>query len=227
MTTNNTLSVRQALQSGAGAAENQLAQIAGNAGDQQLAEVVADFKPAEIAVMVSDADMTKPSLAHAFISPEQFIAAFSRLGARWGEVQPSPTMDFVSFQRDVEDFLCPMILTSEDPARRIEMLSVLLDHELGADVLFFMALNHKETLALLERPHGYPFSTGTHQELLALTYENRPAKFHEIAAMALDVYSSGEEAVHEFAFSVLSALHDEAASHQTPEEAATEEFVDI
>ena len=224
-TKNNTLSLRIALQSGAGAAETQLAIIAENAGDSHLQAVVADFKPAEIAVMVSDADMTKPSLAHSFITEEQFMGAFSRLGSRWGEVQTS--VDYVSFQRDVEDFLCPMILASDDPVRRTEMLAALVHHELGTETLLFMAVGHKEGQALLAHPHGFPITRGTWQELLVLTYEKHPAQFHEIAGMARDIYKGGDEAVHNFAYSVLSALYDEARSHQVPEEIDTEEFVDI
>ena len=228
MTTMNkthTLAVRIALQSGAGAADTQLALIAEGAGDAYLQTVVADFKPAEIAVMVSDADMTKPSLAHAFINEEQFIGAFSRLGSRWGEVQTS--VDYVSFQRDVEDFLCPMILSSDDPVRRAAMLAALIHHELGTEALLFMALGHKELEAFLAHPHGFPIARGTWQELISLTYDKHPTEFHEIADMAREVYKGGDEAIHKFAYSVLTALHDEAKAHQTPEEVATEEFVDI
>ena len=225
MTTNNTLTLRTALQSGAGAAETQMALIAENVGDTQLQAIVADFHPAEIAVMVSDADMTKPSLAHAFINEEQFIGAFSRLGSRWGEVQT--TVDYVSFQRAVEDFLCPMILSSDEPVRRDAMLAAFIRHELGTETLLFMAVGHKETQALLEYPHGYPITRGTWQELLALTYDKHPVEFHEIAGMARDLYHGGEDAIHKFAYSVLTALHDEAKSHQTPEEIETEEFLDI
>lgn len=228
MTSNNVLAIRVALQSSAGAAESQLALIANNAGDQQLAEIVAEFQPAEIAVMVSDADMTKPSITHNYISPEQFAGSFSRLGSRWKEL--TVEVDFLPYQRDVEDFLCPMILSTEDPERRKKMLGALLEHEHGVDALLLLALGHKETEGLLKNPHGYPIARGTHQELIALTYEHFPTKFRELAHTGLEVYGAEPEDRQEFAYTVLTALFDEAVAHQTPEEAgaaAEEEFLDI
>jgi len=222
---NHTLALRSALQSGA--AETQLALIAEQAGDQQLAEVIAEFNPAEIAVMVRDADMTKPSLAHAFITPGQFIGAFGRIGSRWGEIPPN--LDYVTFQRDVEDFLCPMILAAEDPERRAAMIGELAEHELCVETLLFLTFGHKESESLLAHPHGYPFARGTWQELLALVYEHRPETFREIAAMDREVREEGPEGAHRFAHSLLRALYDEARTHQAAEAVETEEeeFVDI
>jgi len=231
-TTTNTLAVRAALQSGAGAAEAQLALIAGNTGDNQLAAVVADLTAAEVAVMVSDADMSKPSLAHSFLTVEQFLGAFARLGGRWGEVDASA--DYLRFQRDVEDFLCPMILVSPEPARRAEMLGTLLEHELGLDALFFLTLKREETAAQLKNPHGFPFAHGTWQELLALLFEHFPDKFRELATLAHDLESQKEnddereDARQEFGVAFLSALHEEAVRIDPPATtAASEDFVDI
>lgn len=220
-----TLALRSALQSGA--AETQLALIAEQAGDQQLAQVIAEFHPAEIAVMVRDADMTKPSLAHAFITPDQFIGAFGRIGSRWGEI-PS-NVDYVTFQRDVEDFLCPMILAAEDPERRATMVRELAGHELCVETLLFLTLGHSESPSLLAHPHGYPFVRGTWQELLGLFYEYQGETFREVAAMALEVQEEGDDGAHRFAHSLLRALYDEARTHQATETTATqeEEFVDI
>lgn len=222
---NNTLALRSALQSGAGAAETQLALIAENAGDEQLAIVMADFNAAEIAAMVGDADMTKPSLAHSFVTPEQFIGAFCRIGARWGEVQPS--VNYSPLQQQMEDFICPMILASDDAVRRATMLAALIEHELGTETLLFMALDHKETPNILAYPHGFTFTRGTWQELFALTSEHHPVEFFEITGMAKEVYSGGESSIRKFAYDLLTALHDEARSLQAPEEMETEEFVDI
>ncbi len=227
-THSHTLSVRAALQSGAGAAETQLALIAENQGDRQLAAVVADFQPEEIAVMVSDTDMSKPSLVHAFVAPEQFLGAFSRLGARWGRVDRS--LDYVSFQRDVEDFLCPMILSSEEVPRRTAMLAAFMEHELAQETLLFLSFGNKEAAALFERPHGYPYVRNTWQELLGLVYEHHPAAFHEIANMARELAVDGgtTEGEHRQAHALLSALYEEAIQHQKPEETPEEEeFVDI
>lgn len=228
---NNTLAVRAALQTGAGAAEEQLALIAGNTGDNQLAAVVADLTAAEVAVMVSDADMSKPSLAHSFLSAEQFSGAFARLGGRWGEVDASA--DYLRLQRDVEDFLCPMILVSPEPLRRAEMLKALLDHELGLDALFFLTLKREETATQLKNPHGFPFAQGTWQELISLLFEHFPAKFRELSTMAHDLESQKEnedereDARQEFGIAFLSALHEEAARIEPPTESASDDFVDI
>ncbi|HWL51375.1 MAG TPA: hypothetical protein VNQ90_03015 [Chthoniobacteraceae bacterium] len=221
----NTLAVRAALKSGAGAAENQLALIAAEQGDRQIAAIVAEFEPTEIAVMVSDTDMSKPSLVHAFVSPEQFIAAFSRLGARWGQIDGG--IDYVSFQRDVEDFLCPMILSSDSTERRTAMLSAFMEHELANETLLFLTLGSKEAADLLARPHGYPFVRNTWQELLALVYEHHAAAFHEITALARELEPAGAEGAHRFAHSLLTALYAEASEHQTTETVEEEEFVDI
>ena len=72
MPTDNTLAVRAALESGGGAAETQLALLAAEGGDSQLQLVVERLTAAEINVIVADADMSKPSMAHAYITPEQF-----------------------------------------------------------------------------------------------------------------------------------------------------------
>ena len=85
MPTDNTLAVRTALEHGGGAAEKQLAVLASEAGDAQLQLVVEKLTAAEINVLVEDADMSKPSMAHAFITPSQFLEAFERLGTRWSQ----------------------------------------------------------------------------------------------------------------------------------------------
>lgn len=227
-TSNNVLAIRAALQSSAGAAENQLALIANNAGDHQLAEIVSEFNPAEIAVMVADADMTKPSITHNYISPEQFAGAFSRLGSRWSEL--TLEVDYTRFQRDVEDFLCPMVLSTEDPERRKSMLGALLGHDHGLDALLFLMLGRPDAEGILKNPHGYPVARGTWQELVALTYEYYPDKFRELSQTGLDVVTNDAEEQQEFAYTVLSALHDEAIALQTDQNegaAAEEEFLDI
>ena len=227
-TSNNVLAIRAALQNSAGAAESQLALIANNAGDHQLAEIVAELNPAEIAVMVADADMTKPSITHNYITPEQFSGAFSRLGSRWSEL--TIDVDYTPFQRDVEDFLCPMVLSSEDPERRKTMLGALLEHEHGIDALLFLMLGRPEVEGLLKNPTGYPVARGTYQELIALTFEFYPEKFRELARLGLEILGHSTEEQQEFAYTVLSALHDEAIALQTEKNegaAPEEEFLDI
>jgi hypothetical protein len=78
--TDKALAVRAALESGGGAAETQLALLASEGGDSQLQLVVEKLTAAEINVIVADADMSKPSMAHAYITPEQFMEALSGSG---------------------------------------------------------------------------------------------------------------------------------------------------
>ena len=127
--TDHTLALRAALETSGGAAELQLALLASQAGDSQLQILVEELTAAEINVIVADADMSKPSMAHAFITPAQFLEAFERLGSRWSQSEEIRSAnDYAQIQSDVEDFLCPMILATRDAARAKTMLDALLGH---------------------------------------------------------------------------------------------------
>src|ERR1700748_2470739 len=129
MPTDNTLAIRAALASGGGAAENQLALLASEAGDSQLQVVVEKLTAAEINVIVADADMSKPSMAHAFITPGQFIEDFERLCTRWTQTDDfCSALDYAELQNDVEDFLCPLVLATGEADRAKTMLGALLGH---------------------------------------------------------------------------------------------------
>src|SRR5690606_28996952 len=158
----------------------------------------------------------------------QFIGAFSRLGSRWGEIDSST--DWVRLQRDIEDFLCPMILASPEAARRKEMLGALLEHELGLDALFFLTLKHTEFADQMKNPHGYPFARGTWAELTALLYEYFPEKFRELSTQAHHLHTGaeeGEDAEHDFGISFLSGLYEESVRVDPNQQLGTDDFVDI
>ncbi len=228
MTTDKTLAVRAALETGAGAAESQLALIASDAGDSQLQLVVETLTAAELNVIVADADMSKPSVAHAFITPAQFIEAFDRLGSRWASFDVVESHgDYAEIQRDVEDFLCPMVLSTGDPVRAKLMITALFDHPLGGEAVLFAALEKKDYFEFMTAPGDYPITRGTWQELLSATREHYPSGYAEIAEHARAIYQEGHEGSLEFATSFINGMHDQSRKYHTEEETVTEDFVDI
>ncbi len=229
MPTDNTLAVRTALEHGGGAAERQLTILAAEAGDAQLQVVVEKLTAAEINVLVEDADMSKPSMAHSFITQSQFLEAFERLGSRWSQADEiNTTNDYTTIQSDVEDFLCPMILATGDPARAKEMLAALLSHDLGAEALLFTALGRKDYLEFLSAPGGFAIEKGTWQELLHSTLEHLPDGYAEIRGLAAALHTDEDErASLEFAAGFIHAMHQEAGKYHAAVDAVEEDFVDI
>lgn len=227
--TDNALALRAALEYGGGAAEKQLTLIAAEGGDLQLQLLVEKLTAAEINVLVEDADMSKPSMAHAFITPSQFLEAFERLGTRWSQASEIHSAhDYARIQSDVEDFLCPMILATGDTARAKEMIGALLGHELGAEALLFMALGRKEYLEFLAAPGGFAIDKGTWQELLQTTLELYPSGYSEVRGLAAALHTDEDErASLEFAASFIHAMHEQASKYHTAVDAAEEDFVDI
>lgn len=228
MTTENTLAVRAALESGAGAAESQLALIATNAGDSQLQLVVETLTAAEINVIVADSDMAKPSVAHAFITPAQFLEAFDRLGSRWSRFdQIESASDYLEVQEIVEDFLCPMILSSDDPKRAKQMLGTLFGHPLGCDAVLFTAIERKDYQEFLSAPGDHSITRGTWQELLQSTLEHQPGKYTELKNLAAAIHEDGEKGVLSFVSTFLNEMHEEASKYHGAVSAESEDFVDI
>ncbi|MDB6153205.1 MAG: hypothetical protein JWL90_1658 [Chthoniobacteraceae bacterium] len=227
MPTDKTLAVRAALENGGSAAETQLALLAGEAGDSQLQIVVEKLTAAEINVLVADADMSKPSMAHAFITPDQFLEAFDRLGARWSQSDEiKSTADYTEIQNDVEDFLCPMILSTGESARAKKMLETLLGHALGAEAILFTAIGRKDYLEFLVSPGSHPITRGTWQELLQVTLELQPSGYAEIAGLAKALYEE-EDGLLSFAAGFIHAMHEEARKYHAAVETEEEDFVDI
>src|SRR4051812_16877061 len=213
--TENALALRAALEHGGGAAKRHLALVAAEAGDSQLQLLVEKLTAAEINVLVEDADMSKPSMAHSFITPSQFIEAFERLGTRWSQADEIRSADdYTTIQSDVEDFLCPMILATGDAARAKEMLAALLGHALGAEALLFTALGRKDYLEFLTAPGGFAINKGTWQELLQTTQELIPSGYGEIRDLAAALHTDdNEHASVEFAAGFIHAMHEEAGKY--------------
>lgn len=229
MPTDHTLAVRAALETGGSAAEVQLALLASEGGDTQLQLVVEKLTAAEINVIVADADMSKPSMAHAYITPAQFLEAFERLGTRWSQSEEIKSAnDYVLIQSDVEDFLCPMVLATGDGARAKTMLAALLGHAMGVEALLFTAIGRKDYHEFLAAPGSMTVVRGTWQELLHATLEHHPSAYAEIAAMAVAIRDDEEEdGSLEFAVGFIHGMHEEARKYHTEEESAEEDFVDI
>jgi hypothetical protein len=229
MPTDNTLAVRAALENGGAAAELQLSLLAAEGGDSQLQLVVEKLTAAEINVIVADADMSKPSMAHAFITPAQFLEAFERLGTRWSQSDEIKSAnDYTEIQGDVEDFLCPMVLATGDPVRAKIMLDALLGHALGPEAILFTAIGRKDYQEFLAAPGNFAITRGTWQELLHATLEHAPAGYAEIAGHAAAIREDEEgDASTEFAAGFIHAMHEAGRKYHTEVEAAGEEFVDI
>jgi hypothetical protein len=228
MPTDNTLAIRAALASGGGAAENQLALLASEAGDAQLQVVVEKLTAAEINVIVADADMSKPSMAHAFVTPAQFIEAFERLGTRWKQTDDfCSALDYAELQNDVEDFLCPMVLATGEADRAKTMLGALLGHAMGAEALLFTAIGRKDYLEFLASPGNFGINRGTWQELLQVTLELHPAGYAEVRELAAAFHDDEEDGSLAFASGFVHGMQQEAAKYHTAVEATEDEFVDI
>jgi hypothetical protein len=228
MPTDNTLAIRAALAHGGGAAENQLALLASEAGDSQLQVVVEKLTAAEINVIVADADMSKPSMAHAFITPDQFLEAFERLGTRWTQSDDfHSALDYAELQNDVEDFLCPMVLATGDATRAKTMLGALLGHTMGAEALLFTAIGRKDYQDFLAGPGNFAITRGTWQELLQVTLELHPAGYAEVRGLAAAIHDEEEDGTLDFASGFLHGMQQEAAKYHTAVEATEEEFVDL
>ena len=167
-------------------------------------------------------------MAHSFISPSQFLEAFDRLGSRWSHFDAVETSgDYAEMQRDVEDFLCPMILSSDDPARAKLMITTLFTHPLGGEAVLFSALEKKDYFDFMTSPGSHPIAKGTWQELLSATREHFPSGYAEIAEHARAIFQDEDGGSLDFATSFINGMHDEARKYHTAEESVSEDFVDI
>ena len=178
-----TLAVRTALQTGASYAERQLALIGKEQGDHELALVVADLTPAEINVIVAESDMTKPSLVNAFVTAEQFVGAFLRLGNRWGKIVEGKFSES-GIRCEIEDFIVTMILCSDDENRRQEMLLALVKTKLGLDALIFLALPYS---GLLLEKDLRAMEKNTSQEVIALLEHVDDFSFQKLKKQLADI----------------------------------------
>ena len=154
---------------GVHATERQLSIIGNQAGDGELAIIVESFTPGEVAALVGEGDYTKPSIASHFITPEQFIGALERLGARWGSLDKKIHRERdEECRQEVADFILSVVLT-DNLDRQATLLESLLDNDLGRDVLLLIAVNEKECVEFLEAPtiSSAAIMIGTWQEVYA------------------------------------------------------------
>jgi len=237
-TNQHALTVRAALEAGAGAAELQLALIASNHGDKQLTEVIQQLTPAEVAVLSAEGDMSKPSIVHAFITAEQFTRSFRRIGSRWGAITTRLTYEELApYQRDIADVLCPVILGSDSPERRAQLIEAMLEIPHIAEVLVFLTIGQLAAEEFLNHPLGYPVERGTWQELLQTTIEHQAKMAETFQHIRADI-TQGETVAeivaqhdlrfaHEVLMEIREVAHAEEGGDAPSVVAKTEEFLEI
>lgn len=209
---NQTLTVRAALQDGAGTGERALIAIANKVGDEQTRRIVESLTEAEIASATSEFDMTIPSLVHAFATPEQFVGALLRFGQRWVTID-SDTIEWAlrERQRELEAFLCPMIC-QDDQERAAAMLEEFAQNPLAADALIFLGISRPGYNERLATPNSPTTARGTFEEIYAKTAEFCPQLWEEMKALSLDIEEEND--ISGFAADFCNNLHDAGASAQ-------------
>lgn len=187
MSDERTLAVRAALSEGAGAAEKQLALIAGNQGDDQLALVVAELTAPEIVTIVGESDMTKSSLVSAFATPEQFIAVLTRKLDAWSSYYGSMTLGELAnslpgLQDQLEDFLCPMIFAAESADREKAIFEALIDFKIGPELILLTGVGRKDFEEVFVLKENFPSSIGTWQSLFTGLQQRDPEEYRTLQA---------------------------------------------
>lgn len=187
MSDERTLAVRAALSEGAGAAEKQLALIAGNQGDDQLALVVAELSAPEIVTIVGESDMTKSSLVSAFATPEQFIAVLTRKLDAWSSYYGPMSLNelansLTGLQDQLEDFLCPMIFAAENAERENEIFETLIDFKIGAELILLTGVGRKDFEEIFVLKENFPAVPGTWQSLFTGLQQRDPAEYQALQA---------------------------------------------
>lgn len=187
MSDERTLAVRAALSEGAGAAEKQLALIAGNQGDDQLALVVAELTAPEIVTIVGESDMTKSSLVSAFATPEQFIAVLTRKLDAWSSYYGSMSLGELAnslqgLQDQLEDFLCPMIFSAESADREKAIFDALLEFKIGPELILLTGVGRKDFEEIFVLKEVFPASPGTWQSLFTGLQQRAPEEYKTLQA---------------------------------------------
>ena len=151
MENEHTLAIRQTLaHSGAFAAEHQLKIIGDNAGDEELGSVIQSLDPWEVAAIVKEGDYTKPSIAAAFITPEQFLNALEHLGSSWGTLNRKlHGWEIESMHNRVSDFVLSTILHLNKEKRQA-LIDALCLSSLGFDILQMLPLLTSEHARFFE-----------------------------------------------------------------------------
>ena len=193
-TENTALQIRELLKSsGPGQAEHQLMVIGTNVGDHELARVIGELGAPEVVALVGEGDYTKPSIVASFITPEQFIGALDRLGAKWGEIGPKDGLDvLVSLKQDLADFILSVVLTAES-GNRPSLFKALTDYPLGRDSLVAIATGDTDSAEFLKGFDAAMAQKGTWQELYVELQQFDERVFKAIRTRAAGLYSGNAE----------------------------------
>ena len=219
----NILSIRETLKAGsAHNAERQLAQIAHDQGDDILALLVADLTPGEVASFLEEGDYSKPSEVTQFLSEEQFMAALSRFGAKWGKLSKNDGRELLlRLKEDLATFILPTLLHREDGT----FIKAMLDDTLGEDIIVALPLYETGYLEFLREFDSGLAQKGTWQELYAVIQEMDPKTFaslrkhvYELSDNPRDDDEEDEDAHTnvegvKFLRRTLQRLSDQAAKH--------------
>ncbi len=229
MSDERTLAVRAALNEGAGAAEKQLAIIAGTQGDEQLALVVAELTAPEIVTLVGESDMTKSSLVSAFVTPEQFVEVLTRKLDAWSSYYGSMSLNELAnslpgLQDQLEDFLCPMIFSAESPDREKAIFDALLEFKIGPELILLAGVGRKDFEEIFVLKETFPASPGTWQSLFTGLQQRDPAEYKTLQAFYTQhvVEDDHQRAMATCARDIVESMSEFRAPDQGPD---TVEFV--
>ena len=220
--------VRAALASGASAGEHSLLALAKDTDDAQLAVIVGELPPDDILALALEADITKVSMVHLFVTPEQMLAAFERIGSNWSQLAKVPSAeDYLIRRQDLEDFLCPMMFGTSDETRAKEMMKALLTKEYAVDALYFLGIGQNGREQLLTEAASAPFARDSWQQLWEIAFELQPSARRTMRSHFEATRESAKDIDGIFARDILNELQRVAAAHQPEQVEAVDEFVDI
>jgi|GEM_PF-1261919 len=200
---------------GIDAAEQKLTEIAGQEGDQAIMEIAPHLSTAEVRGLTAEADIVKPSLLHAAITPEQFRGVFRRVGVRWSaaEHDDCPPEVLTDFQEELKQFLCAFILLQDEEGRQRELMKVILDEPHGPDALILGTIREKDFDEFIAKD-GKITDVGDWREMLGLLPLHFPREwewFKAVASGIINKKSEYREFVHEVAAEIYAVAVAEGA----------------
>lgn len=215
---------------GIDAAEQKLTEIAGQEGDQAIMEIAPHLSTAEVRGVTAEADIVKPSLLHAAVTPEQFLGVFRRVGVRWSaaEHDDCPPEVLSDFQEELKQFLCAFILLQDGEGRRRELMKVILDEPHGHDALILGTIHEKDFDEFVAADGKIP-DVGDWREMLGLLPSHFPQEWERFKRAASGIRSPKEyrEFVHETAAEIYAVAVAEGAVQTTEAEKADELFTPL
>jgi hypothetical protein len=189
----NILTIRQTLtNSGAAAAERQLALIGDNQGDDQLAILIQEFTPNEVSKFLSEGDYTKPSVVAHHITPAQVLGALQRLGAKWGNLRGVETETLLPLKEQLSDFMLSALLHGNEATSK-ELIETILDDSLAEDVLVAIALFEPGCPEFLKEKDWATSQQGTWQELYMRIRDILPAAFTRLSKEVTSLFGKTED----------------------------------